>query len=32
MNTYKSSGESGTSGISVTNRTKDGWEIPKTIK
>ncbi|MER3329615.1 MAG: hypothetical protein RIF34_08575, partial [Candidatus Kapaibacterium sp.] len=31
MNTYKANGESDKSGISVTNKTKTGWEIPKTI-
>ncbi len=31
MNTYKANGESDKSGISVTNKTKTGWEVPKTI-
>ena len=31
MNTYKPNGEPDKSGISVTNKTKDGWEVPKTI-
>lgn len=31
MNTYTPTGESDKSGISVTTRTKDGWEIPKTV-
>lgn len=31
MNTYKPNGESDKSGISVANKTKDGWEVPKTI-
>ncbi len=32
MNTYKPDGSSGTGGISVSHKTKDGWEVPKTIK
>lgn len=31
-NTYKSDGSSDGAGISFTNRTEDGWEIPKPIK
>ena len=31
MNTYKPNGESDKSGISVSTKTKDGWEVPKTI-
>lgn len=31
MNTYKPDGQSDKSGISVTTKTKDGWEVPKTI-
>ncbi|MFA7327610.1 MAG: OmpA family protein [Candidatus Kapaibacterium sp.] len=32
MNTYKLDGSSDGAGISISNRTKDGWEIPTTIK
>ncbi|MFN3195874.1 MAG: OmpA family protein [Chlorobiota bacterium] len=32
MNTYKPDGSSDKSGISVANKGKNGWEVPKTIK
>jgi len=32
MNTYKPDGSSNGAGISVSNKTKDGWEVPTTIK
>lgn len=31
MNTYKPNGESDKSGISISTKTKDGWDVPKTI-
>jgi outer membrane protein OmpA-like peptidoglycan-associated protein len=32
MNTYKPDGSSNSGGISVSNKSKDGWEVPTTIK